>query len=73
MASGGPDGEEESAAAAAAAGGDGEDLPLRFPYQRPEFLNLSAEELLCSADHISRPILIVKENNRLPWCTGYAE
>ncbi|KAL4612789.1 protein phosphatase 1H [Arapaima gigas] len=51
----------------------GSELPLRFPYMRPEFLGLSQDEIECSADHISRPILIVKETQRLPWATGYAE
>ncbi|XP_076127660.1 protein phosphatase 1H [Alosa pseudoharengus] len=49
------------------------DLPLKFPYMRPEFLGLSPDEIECSADHIARPILILKETNRLPWTTGYAE
>nr|XP_025948153.1 protein phosphatase 1H isoform X2 [Dromaius novaehollandiae] len=54
--------------------GGGADLPLRFPYGRPEFLGLSADEVECSADHIARPILILnKETRRLPWTTGYAE
>lgn len=51
----------------------GSDLPLRFPYTRPEFLGLSPDEVECSADHIARPILILKETKRLPWSTGYAE
>ncbi|XP_054845165.1 protein phosphatase 1H [Eublepharis macularius] len=55
-------------------GGGASDLPLRFPYGRPEFLGLSADEVECSADHIARPILILnKETRRLPWTTGYAE
>nr|XP_014346738.1 PREDICTED: protein phosphatase 1H [Latimeria chalumnae] len=49
------------------------DLPLRYPYVRPEFLGLSQDEIECSADHIARPILILKESKRLPWATGYAE
>nr|7L4I_A Chain A, Protein phosphatase 1H [Homo sapiens]7L4I_B Chain B, Protein phosphatase 1H [Homo sapiens] len=49
------------------------DLPLRFPYGRPEFLGLSQDEVEASADHIARPILILKETRRLPWATGYAE
>ncbi|XP_043944225.1 protein phosphatase 1H [Protopterus annectens] len=52
---------------------NGSDLPLKFPYMRPEFLGLSQDEIECSADHIARPILILKETKRLPWCTGYAE
>ncbi|MEQ2280285.1 Protein phosphatase 1H [Ameca splendens] len=51
----------------------GPDLPLKFPYSRPEFLGLSTDEIECSADHIARPILILKETKRLPWSTGYAE
>uniref|UniRef100_A0A3B5M8N5 PPM-type phosphatase domain-containing protein n=1 Tax=Xiphophorus couchianus TaxID=32473 RepID=A0A3B5M8N5_9TELE len=55
------------------AGNSSSDLPLKFPYMRPEFLGLSADEIECSADHIARPILILKETRRLPWATGYAE
>ncbi|KAF7664209.1 hypothetical protein LDENG_00184570 [Lucifuga dentata] len=51
----------------------GFDLPLKFPYRRPEFLGLSPDEIECSADHIARPILILKETKQLPWSTGYAE
>ncbi|KAM7397041.1 hypothetical protein PAMP_020039 [Pampus punctatissimus] len=51
----------------------GSELPLRFPYSRPEFLGLSPDEIECSADHVARPILILKETKRLPWSTGYAE
>ncbi|XP_078465548.1 protein phosphatase 1H-like [Lampetra planeri] len=59
-------------------GGHGTDgaeaLPVRFPYSRPEFLNLSADEAECSADHLVRPILIPREGGRkMPWATGYAE
>ncbi|KAK1169178.1 protein phosphatase 1H-like [Acipenser oxyrinchus oxyrinchus] len=52
---------------------NGSDLPLKFPYMRPEFLGLSQDEIECSADHIARPILIPKETRALPWATGYAE
>ncbi|XP_051975548.1 protein phosphatase 1H isoform X1 [Xyrauchen texanus] len=51
---------------------DRPDPPLRFSYSRPDFLALSPDEVECSADHISRPILILKEM-KLPWSTGYAE
>lgn len=54
-------------------GSPGWELPLKFPYMRPEFLGLSPDEIECSADHIARPILILKETRRLPWATGYAE
>ncbi|XP_069485944.1 protein phosphatase 1H [Ambystoma mexicanum] len=65
MAAGGPGGAEH--------GPGGPDLPARFPYVRPAFLGLSADEVECSADHIARPILILRESRRLPWSTGYAE
>lgn len=48
-------------------------MPLKYPYTRPAFLGLSPDEVECSADHIARPILILKETKRLPWATGYAE
>uniref|UniRef100_A0A8B9J542 PPM-type phosphatase domain-containing protein n=1 Tax=Astyanax mexicanus TaxID=7994 RepID=A0A8B9J542_ASTMX len=51
----------------------GAELPHKFPYIRPAFLGLSPDEIECSADHIARPILILKETKRLPWATGYAE
>lgn len=51
----------------------GAKLPLRFPYSRPDFLGLCADELEGLTDHIARPILNVKESSRLPWSTGYAE
>ncbi|XP_061815788.1 protein phosphatase 1H-like [Nerophis lumbriciformis] len=57
----------------AGGGNPGSDLPLKFPYMRPEFLGLSPDEIECSADHMARPILILKETRRLPWATGYAE
>ncbi|KAI4887835.1 hypothetical protein NFI96_026528, partial [Prochilodus magdalenae] len=60
---GAPDGEQLS----------GAELPPKFPYMRPAFLGLSPDEIECSADHIARPILILKETKRLPWATGYAE
>lgn len=52
---------------------NGSELPMKFPYGRPEFLGLSQDEIECSADHIARPILILKETKRLSWSTGYAE
>lgn len=57
-----------------AGGGNGApEMPLKFPYMRPQFLGLSPDEIECSADHVARPILILKETRRLPWATGYAE
>ena len=46
---------------------------LKFPYNRPEFLHLSTEEVLVSADHIARPILVPRDITNLPWSAGYAE
>ncbi|KAJ8399530.1 hypothetical protein AAFF_G00409410 [Aldrovandia affinis] len=48
-------------------------LPPRFPYSRPEFLDLTPELLQYSTEHASRPVLTLKRDSRLPWRTGYAE
>uniref|UniRef100_G3NP76 Protein phosphatase, Mg2+/Mn2+ dependent, 1J n=1 Tax=Gasterosteus aculeatus aculeatus TaxID=481459 RepID=G3NP76_GASAC len=48
-------------------------LPPRFPYGRPDFLDLTPELLQYSTEHASRPVLTVKRDSRLPWRTGYAE
>ncbi|XP_029527113.1 protein phosphatase 1H [Oncorhynchus nerka] len=48
-------------------------LPPRFPYGRPEFLDLTPELLQYSTEHASRPVLTLKRDSRLPWRTGYAE
>ncbi|XP_077976913.1 protein phosphatase 1H-like [Glandiceps talaboti] len=50
-----------------------EDLPIKYPYSRPEFLNLSDEEVKVSADHTLRPILVPRDLTRLPWNSGYSE
>ncbi|XP_068595410.1 protein phosphatase 1H [Brachionichthys hirsutus] len=69
----------KSAVASFMAGGSGNDhpggsdLPLKFPYGRPEFLGLSPDEVECAADHAARPILTLKETEQLPWSSGYAE
>lgn len=47
--------------------------PLKFPYGRPEFLQLNVDEVQVSADHVSRPILVPRDISRLPWSAGYAE
>uniref|UniRef100_A0A8C5DKS3 Protein phosphatase 1H-like n=1 Tax=Gouania willdenowi TaxID=441366 RepID=A0A8C5DKS3_GOUWI len=52
-------------------GADG--LPPRFPYGRPDFLELTPELLQYSTEHASRPVLTLKRGCRLPWGTGYAE
>uniref|UniRef100_A0A673J850 Protein phosphatase 1H-like n=1 Tax=Sinocyclocheilus rhinocerous TaxID=307959 RepID=A0A673J850_9TELE len=48
-------------------------LPPRFPYSRPEFLDLTPELLQYSTEHASRPVIALKRDSRLPWRTGYAE
>ncbi|KAG7493946.1 phosphatase 1H-like [Solea senegalensis] len=48
-------------------------LPPRFPYGRPDFLDLTPELLQYSTEHASRPVLTPKRGSRLPWRTGYAE
>ena len=50
-----------------------ETLAMKFPYSRPDFLQLNADEVQVSADHISRPILVPRDINRIPWTAGYAE
>lgn len=52
----------------------GNSLPPKFPYSRPHFLNLNIEEEVpLSADHRVRPIIVPRERDALPWCSGYAE
>lgn len=49
-------------------------LSPKFPYIRPLFLNLNLqEEVPLSADHRVRPIIVPRERDALPWCSGYAE
>uniref|UniRef100_A0A8C4XBW8 Protein phosphatase, Mg2+/Mn2+ dependent, 1J n=1 Tax=Erpetoichthys calabaricus TaxID=27687 RepID=A0A8C4XBW8_ERPCA len=48
-------------------------LPPRYPYSRPDFLDLSAEMMQYSADHTTRAIVTAAEERRLPWNAGYAE
>lgn len=49
-------------------------LGPKFPYTRPHFLNLNVtEEVPLSADHRVRPIIVPRERDALPWCSGYAE
>ncbi|KAM4583318.1 protein phosphatase 1H [Fundulus diaphanus] len=50
-----------------------EGLPHRFPYGRPDFLDLTPELLQYSTEHASRPVIALKRGTRLPWGTGYAE
>ncbi|KAA0712700.1 Protein phosphatase 1H [Triplophysa tibetana] len=57
----------------AAQNGGTDSLPPRFPYGRPEFLDLTPELLQYSTEHASRPVMMLKRDSRLPWRTGYAE
>lgn len=46
----------------------------KFRYTRPEFLHLKTEdEILVSADHQIRPIILPRDVYSLPWRSGYAE
>lgn len=46
----------------------------KFRYCRPEFLQLKTEdEILVSADHQIRPIILPRDVYSLPWKSGYAE
>lgn len=48
--------------------------PAKFPYSRPEFLQLRTDdEISVSADHQIRPIILPRDLSRLPWKAGYAE
>ncbi|KAF3856635.1 hypothetical protein F7725_017358 [Dissostichus mawsoni] len=53
--------------------GGPDSLPPRFPYGRPDFLDLTPELLQYSTEHASRPVLTLKRDSRLPWRSGYAE
>src|SRR5665811_1124001 len=45
-----------------------------YEYGRPHFLQLStADEIIVSADHIVRPIIVPRDLSFLPWESGYAE
>lgn len=48
-------------------------LPPRFPYARPDFLELSAELVQYAAEHASRPVITLRRDAKMPWGTGYAE
>ncbi len=53
-------------------GGGG--LRVKYPYQRPLFLQLfSDDEIQATADHLVRPIIVPRDVTVLPWCAGYAE
>lgn len=48
--------------------------PLKYPYTRPHFLQLSGEdEIQVAGDHLIRPIIVPRDITKLPWNAGYAE
>jgi protein phosphatase 1H len=53
---------------------DDRTLSPKFPYSRPQFLQFHTdEEILVSADHHIRPIIVPRDISKLPWNSGYAE
>lgn len=49
-------------------------LGPKFQYSRPHFLQFhTEEEILVSADHHIRPIIVPRDISKLPWNSGYAE
>ncbi|ESO10992.1 hypothetical protein HELRODRAFT_190263 [Helobdella robusta] len=44
-----------------------------FPYVRPHFLNLNAEEVSAANNTMVRPVIVPKRINKMPMCAGYAE
>ncbi len=63
-----------AAAAAGAPGSAGHGQRVKYPYQRPLFLQLfSDDEIQATADHLVRPIIVPRDVGVLPWCAGYAE
>jgi protein phosphatase 1H len=53
---------------------DDRTLGPKFPYSRPHFLQFHTdEEILVSADHHIRPIIVPRDISKLPWNSGYAE
>ncbi|KAG1686078.1 Protein phosphatase 1H [Nymphon striatum] len=46
----------------------------KFPYSRPSFLQWNTnDEVLVSADHAIRPIIVPRDISKIPWNVGYAE
>ena len=48
-------------------------LPPKYKYNRPEFLQLTSEEIVIASDCMMRPILVPRDLSKLPWYSGYAE
>ncbi|KAK3588227.1 hypothetical protein CHS0354_017736 [Potamilus streckersoni] len=45
----------------------------KFPFSRPQFLELDETEIEESRNYAVRPILIPRDVQKIPWCAGYAE
>lgn len=53
---------------------NGETKLVKYEYSRPHFIQLvSADEIVVSADHAVRPIIVPRDLSFLPWESGYAE
>ncbi len=48
-------------------------LPLKYKYNRPEFLQLTPDEIAIASDCMMRPILVPRDLSKLPWYSGYSE
>ncbi|XP_022104014.1 protein phosphatase 1H-like [Acanthaster planci] len=51
----------------------GRGLQEKYSYTRPEFLQLSSEEVSIASDSVIRPIMVPRDLSKLPWHCGYAE
>ena len=48
--------------------------PAKHAYGRPQFLQLNSEdEIQVTADHAIRPIIVPRDQCKIPWNSGYAE
>ncbi|XP_064633124.1 protein phosphatase 1H-like isoform X2 [Lineus longissimus] len=52
---------------------DPEGMELKYRYNRPEFMQLTDDEVQVSADHHTRPVLVPRDMSKLLWHSGYAE
>ena len=48
-------------------------LQEKYSYTRPEFLQLSSEEVSIASDSVIRPIMVPRDLSKLPWHSGYSE
>jgi protein phosphatase 1H len=52
---------------------DPETMDFKYRYSRPEFMQLTDDEVQVSADHQTRPVLVPRDIVKLLWNAGYAE